>query len=399
MTTRVKEVEASVLATFKEEIPSIYFSHRTDKDYEAFCENAAYMYRQLFKFPPEMFRDRTLIDFGAGTGENTVYLASWGARCTLVEMNDDAQKISKDVFRKYTTNFDDHRFILSSIFDYAGTEQYDIAHSRGVLSHTDDRERAFATLARSVRPGGYLIFGDPNKAGGFQNMLQRYIVYRFAKTPDAMVDIAEKLFKDDIDRSQKFLPRTRRAIIFDRWVVQQQKDPSVAEVMKWFDDNGLILYSSHPMALLPFFGDSIYHQPKCHPQRFKDVGVLSEAIWMMQDQGDAIDVPRMLEPLAEVSARQSALVDYMSNTSATTVLDGAEVGKRVDGYVRAFDDLRLTRVISDRMRVMLDEVKSMFDVLETNDVDRMAAFLKTTRQLFRGAVGVRHVDYIGYKRP
>ena len=62
-------------------------------------------------------RVKKLIDFGAGTGENTVYLANWGAKCTLVEMNDKAQKISK-IFKKYTSNFNEHKFIHSSIFDY-----------------------------------------------------------------------------------------------------------------------------------------------------------------------------------------------------------------------------------------------------------------------------------------
>ena len=47
-----------------------------------------------------MFLGKKLIDFGAGTGENTVYLANWGSNCTLVEMNDLAQDISKNVFQK-----------------------------------------------------------------------------------------------------------------------------------------------------------------------------------------------------------------------------------------------------------------------------------------------------------
>src|SRR5688572_11490963 len=116
MMNKVKKVEQSVLETFKAEIPSKYFSDKTEKEYEAYKANATYLYRDLLKFPPQMFRGQKLIDFGAGTGENTVYLANWGATCTLVEMNDSAQTISKEVFRKYSGNFDAHRFFLSSIF-------------------------------------------------------------------------------------------------------------------------------------------------------------------------------------------------------------------------------------------------------------------------------------------
>ena len=113
---KIKENEKSVLDTFQAEIPSVYYSDKSEEDFLAYRANAEYMYRNLFKFPPEMFLGKKLIDFGAGTGENTVYLANWGSNCTLVEMNYLAQDISKNVFQKYTDNFNDHVFILSSIF-------------------------------------------------------------------------------------------------------------------------------------------------------------------------------------------------------------------------------------------------------------------------------------------
>ena len=112
---QIKINEASVLKTFKKEIPSVYYSDKSEKDFLAYYKNAEYFYRNNLKFPPEMFKGKKLIDFGAGTGENTVYLAKWGANCTLVEMNDQAQSISKDVFKKYLKNYEDHTFILSLI--------------------------------------------------------------------------------------------------------------------------------------------------------------------------------------------------------------------------------------------------------------------------------------------
>ena len=84
----VKRVEQETLKTFQEEIPSIYFSDKSDKEFQEYSENAAHTYREYFKFPPKMFQGADLIDFGAGTGENTISLARWGANCTLVEMND-----------------------------------------------------------------------------------------------------------------------------------------------------------------------------------------------------------------------------------------------------------------------------------------------------------------------
>ena len=221
------------------------------------------MYKFELKLSKEVFKNKKLIDFGAGTGENTVYLANWGVEGTLVEMNPIAHNISKKVFKTFASNKKKHKFINSSIFDYKPKENfYDIVHCRGVLAHTGGKEKAFKKIAKSLKKNGFLIFGDPNKSGGFQNMLQRYSVYKFSKNTEDMVKVSEYLFKDDIDRSQKAVPRTRREIIFDRWVIQSQDDPSIAEVIRWMKQCNLKLYSSYPCLPNFFSADSFYHKKK-----------------------------------------------------------------------------------------------------------------------------------------
>ena len=155
-----KLVEKTVLNTFQEEIPSIYFSDKNKSEYEKFKDNAEYVYRELFNFPKEMFKDKKLLDFGGGTGEQTVYLTNWGAEITHVEMNSMAIAIAKKVFQKHGSNVDKHRFVNTSIFDFDIDKKFDIVHSRGVFSHTYNKEKAFNKLASFLKPGGYLIFGD-----------------------------------------------------------------------------------------------------------------------------------------------------------------------------------------------------------------------------------------------
>ena len=41
----IKENEKSVLETLQEEIPSVYFSDKSDKDFYEYKDNAEYMYR------------------------------------------------------------------------------------------------------------------------------------------------------------------------------------------------------------------------------------------------------------------------------------------------------------------------------------------------------------------
>jgi len=55
-----------------------------------------------------------------------------------------------------------------------------------------------------------------------------------------MINVAEELFREDISRSQKYSKRTRKEIIFDRYVVPKQDDPSIRELFQWFKKSSFI---------------------------------------------------------------------------------------------------------------------------------------------------------------
>ena len=395
----VKKTEAETLATFQEEIPSIYFSHKGKEDYDTYVKRAEFIYREHFKFPPKMFDGAKLIDFGAGTGENTIYLANWGASCTLVEMNDKAQKISRDVFAKYAKRANDHNFVLSSIFDYAPgkRELYDIVHCRGVLSHTAAKEEAFQKIASFLKPGGFLIFGDPNKAGGFQNMLQRYAVYKFAKTPDEMVDVSEVLFKEDIDRSERAIPRTRRAIIFDRWVIQSQDDPSVAEVLDWARKAGLRMYSSFPPVLPNTMGDSLHHNPKFDPYSQSNLFAVAELTWMMQTESDGSFMPSVGAAVASMADALSQVTSYVANLNKRSTLERDTFAALTGRLVSSMEDTRLLQPLREKLAVFAKEAEEFVRIVDAGELKAVRKFIEGTRHLFRGACGNRHVDFIAYK--
>lgn len=393
------KTEAETLATFRQEIPSQYFSHLDEKAYKEYTQSAVVHYRDHFKFPPQMFKGADLIDFGAGTGENTIYLANWGAKCTLVEMNDLSQKISKDVFAKYAKNKNDHQFFLSSIFDYNPTDQklYDIVHCRGVLSHTAAKEQAFKKISTFLKPGGFLIFGDPNKAGGFQNMIQRYAVYHFAKNNEEMVDVCEFLFKEDIDRSEKAVPRTRRAIIFDRWVIQSQDDPSVAEVASWAENAGLQLYSCYPPVLPPLYGDSFLHRKKLNPYSMHELFSLAEATWMMQTISDSEFLPQVASQLRPFANALTGLTSYVANFNARRQMDTAKYADLTKQAVDASKQINAFQPLQDKLSVFLKEAQEFVEVVRNGNLKEVRSFIEGTEHLFRGACGVRHIDFIAYK--
>ena len=91
---KIFATEKKVLKDFKDQNPSQYFSNQK-KLYSRYKKNFEYNYTYLFKLPLKLFKNSDLIDFGAGTGDNTLFLAENGANCTLVDMNNEAVEKSK----------------------------------------------------------------------------------------------------------------------------------------------------------------------------------------------------------------------------------------------------------------------------------------------------------------
>ena len=395
---KIKKNEKSVLATFQEEIPSIYYSDKTKKEFNEYKKNSEYVYRHLFKFPPKMFSNTELIDFGAGTGHNTISLANWGAKCTLVELSDKSLGIAKEVFELRAKNLENHRFVNSSIFDYEEKNKlYDIVHCRGVLSHTAGKEKAFKKISSYLKKGGYLIFGDPNKAGGFQNMLQRYALYKFSNNDEEIVKNSEILFKEDIDRSQAAVPRTRNEIIYDRWVIQSQDDPSLEEVTKWMSDCGLKLYSSYPAYPQFLLTDSYYNKNKVDFEKVKNIPVLSEILWMMKTEDDISESKTIEKDLSVLNNHFNKFASYVANCNKKTKIETKEFFELSDDILNSIDDVSFVNKLKDKFKNFILESKELVKIVNSKNISDVDEHIKKCSLLFKGPCGVRHVDFIANK--
>ena len=228
-------------------------------------------------------------------------------------------------------------------------------------------------------------------------MLQRFAVYSHAKTWDEMVAVCEKLFKEDIDRSQSFVNRTRRSIIFDRWVIQNQDDPSVEEVMSWLSANNLRLYSSYPPFLLPLIGDSVHHRPKFDVAQTKGMASIAETVWLLQNSGDTENVHALDADYLEYSGNLSSLTDYVANLNSTSLIDITLFNELADATARSFENLAILGPLQIRLSEFIAEAKHFVHMVKTSKPEGIREYIKTCKHLFKGACGVRHVDFIAYK--
>lgn len=402
----IRELEKETLGTFQGERPSEYFSHLGSLD--AFVQHD-YKIERLYRFgltlPPEFFQGKQVIDFGGGTGENTVSLAKWGATITLVDVNPDAVEIAQRVFQEHGGPERDHKFLVGSIYDKKFSEfaeRFDVSLSRGVLMHVLDKRSAFSVVAGAAKPGGYVLYGDRNQSGGVQEMLQRLAIYHFAgDNPARILEVAEALFSDDITRSQKSVPRTREAIIYDRWVVQQQDDPSIEEVLSMFEDESIEYVSSWPRIDFAGRGESTYSDPR-NINALRASAPIAESLWMLLNEGEeeswASTTPNgfdeFTKPFEDFSGN-------LRNLRADSMPPIAEIRTNLSKLSQVSSKVWSNPVrLVDRLEIFLREVGLFLSVLENaSGPSELKGAIQSFTILFRGYTGVRQVDYVGYKTP
>ena len=399
----LKTVEQSTLKTFKTHRPSEYFKEKeNDKSFNVHDKKVEHLYRFGLAFPPEYFRGRTLIDLGAGTGHHTVSLARWGAKCTLVEMNDDALDVARNVFSEFS-EVEDHHFINSSLYDIDKVkyrEKFDIAHSRGVLTHVADKRGAFEILASLAKPGGYVIYGDRNTCGGIQEMLQRLAVYSYAGNDELqIVNVSEKLFSDDIDRSVLSVPRSREAVIYDRWVIRQQDDPSISDVIDFFEENNLLYVNSWPRIDFLGRGVSTFTDPN-NNHALKQGAFLVENLWMILNDGESENI-KSLEGvgIGEYKNLLVTVANMLRNLNADTEIDLGSMQQDFRTMKKLSKEAFGEPLLISRLDKFFNEVESFIESINNKkSLSEIRQELDAYEILFKGFSGVRHVDYIAYKK-
>ncbi len=144
--------------------------------------------------------------------------------------------------------------------------------------------------------------------------------------------------------------------------------------------------------------DSFFHFPKFSVESFKDIGVLTEALWMIYNKDDSSEIPKILKTLKNLSNSQSDLTEYVANCKKGTVIENDIMQNNMKKYIESLEKTDLTSYVVERTKLLLKEVEELLKLVQKGDFKKVVTFVNQTKHLFRGAIGVRHVDFIGYKQ-
>jgi 2-polyprenyl-3-methyl-5-hydroxy-6-metoxy-1,4-benzoquinol methylase len=117
---------------------------------------------------------KTVLDYGCGAGENSLLLASRGARVTGIDISPELVEIAR---RRLETNHLSGEFRAISGYDTGLPDaSMDVVFCMAVLHHLD-LEQARCEVLRVLKPGGAVIVQEPVRDSGAYTFLRGLIPY------------------------------------------------------------------------------------------------------------------------------------------------------------------------------------------------------------------------------
>jgi SAM-dependent methyltransferase len=170
-----------------------------------------------------------VLEVGCGTGQLTNFLGISCRRVIGTDMCLNSLRLAERFRREHDLNR--VRFVQMNLFKPCfRPEQFDVVICNGVLHHTADPWGGFQSIARLVRPGGYIIVGLYNKYGRLMMDLRRNIL-RLTGGRGKWIDAYL--------RSRKMSAEKQRAWFNDQYRHPHESKHTIGEVCEWFRRCGL----------------------------------------------------------------------------------------------------------------------------------------------------------------
>ena len=161
---------------------------------------------------PEFFADKIVLEAGCGKGRHTTLAADWGAK-EIVGI--DLSSAVETAFQ-VTRHLKNVHIVQADIFKLPFKKVFDYAFSVGVLHHTPEPQKAFASLASKVKKGGAVsawVYGAENNEWivnyinpvrtGFTSKINQPTLFQLSKLPTVGVFLASKLIYKPLNKTAK----------------------------------------------------------------------------------------------------------------------------------------------------------------------------------------------------
>jgi carbamoyltransferase len=180
--------------------------------------------------------DASVLEVGCGTGQLSNFLSIRGRHVFGADLCLNSLKLARK-FRD-DNQLETVQFTQMNLFKPVFPEQsFDYVICNGVLHHTNDPYGGFRSIARLVKPGGFIVIGLYNRYGRIWTDLRRGI---FRVSGNRFQALDPYLAREDVGDTKKMT-----------WFADQYKHPheskhTMEEVFTWFDETGFEYVNAIP---------------------------------------------------------------------------------------------------------------------------------------------------------
>lgn len=181
-----------------------------------------------------------LLECGCGTGQWSIFLSVANRSVFGVDMCLNSLKLAQNF--KETHGLKRVHFLQMNLFrPIFKPESFHVVFSNGVLHHTHNPKLAFTSIARLVKPGGYIIIGLYHRYGRLWTDIRRAI---FNITGNRFKYLDSRVIDKRINETKRYT-----------WFMDQYKNPheskhTINEVLHWLTSAGFSFVNSIPRVVL-----------------------------------------------------------------------------------------------------------------------------------------------------
>lgn len=177
-----------------------------------------------------------ILECGCGTGQLSNFLSIANRTVFASDMCENSLRLGQRFAREHQL----HRVVflqmnlLRPVFQ---PESFDLLISNGVLLTCSDPFRAFESIGRLVKPGGYILIGLYHKYGRLITDARRLL---FRLTGDRFLSLDPNLRNKELSSAKK------RAWFADQYKHPHETKHTIGEAIRWMEETGFHFIRSIP---------------------------------------------------------------------------------------------------------------------------------------------------------